>query len=185
MSGQTKNRGRIIGHLTISMCLFLFLASGCRNSFLKTTPVPVLLLSASEELRYMIHTDQKDRRQTLIRATFFPKNKKVATWMLRDESRLKRTRELMAADSLHSDEDTFNAGILLLHDGPNRRLEDTIPYYYAARLFTTLSLFGKTPMMKTNGSIYKKIAEGHSEELKKKYLSNSATVTTPIQIHSR
>jgi hypothetical protein len=179
------HQGRMKDLLRLLILIMFIPAGSCRNSFLKLTPVPILQEKASEELKYMIHTDQKDRRQILIRATFFPGNKKVATWMLRDLSRITRTRELIDADSLHSDEDILNAGILMLHDGPNKRLEDTIHYYYASGLFAKLSLYGNTPMMKTNGTIYKKISEGHMEELKKKYLSDSYKGTTPIQIHSR
>jgi hypothetical protein len=185
MSSHIQNSVHKVRLLTSLLLIMVLMAAACRNSFLKSTPVPILQQPASAELRYMIHTDQVDRRQTLVRATFFPKNKKVATWMLRDQSRLERTKELYLADSLHSDEDRLNAGILFLHDGPNKRLEDTINYYFAARLFGYLSLNGATPMMKTNGTIYKKLAEGHSEELKKKYLSDNYQRTTPIQIHSR
>jgi|GEM_PF-3324403 hypothetical protein len=178
-------RGR---YISVPGALFLFLLlldTGCRNSFLKMTPVPVLQQPASLELEYMIHTDQVDRRQTLVRATFFPKNKKVATWMLRDQSRLKRTKELYMADSLRTEDDRMNAGILFIHDGPNKRLEDTINYCYAATIFTGLSLTGSTQIVKTNGMIYKKIAEGHIAELKKKYDFGPYQPITPIQVHSR
>jgi hypothetical protein len=157
-------------HSTRIICVFfLVLTGGCRNSFLKISPVPILAVSARDEFNYLEQTDKKDRRQTLLRSHLMPGNGKVASAKLRDQARMKRVRELYELDSVKTDDEKRIAALIYLHGCPNYKLEDTLDYQFSAKLFNELALNGSTAMVKTNGKIYKKIADGHLDELKKRF----------------
>jgi hypothetical protein len=124
-------------HSTRIICVFfLVLTGGCRNSFLKISPVPILAVSSAK---------------------------------LRDQARMKRVRELYELDSVKTDDEKRIAALIYLHGCPNYKLEDTLDYQFSAKLFNELALNGSTAMVKTNGKIYKKIADGHLDELKKRF----------------
>jgi hypothetical protein len=170
--------------LNASGLILLVLFCQCRNSFLKTSPVPVLRNSASSEFQYIERTDKADRRQTAIRAYFMPKNTKVATRKLRDQARMKRVKELYELDSVRTDEEKRIAALIYLHGCPDYRLDDTNDYLFSSRLFNELALKGATAMVKTNGKIYKKIAEGHLDDLKKRFYVGTPD-PVPVLRHGR
>jgi hypothetical protein len=148
---------------------FVLMFAQCRNSFLNKTPIPILSTSAMMEFRYMEETDKMDRRQTAVRAYLIPHNGRVASRKLRDQARMKRVKELYELDSVRTEEQKRIAALIFLHGCPDYKLEDTNDYVFSSKLFTELSQHGSTAMVKTNGRIYKKIAEGHLDDLKRRF----------------
>jgi hypothetical protein len=172
-------------HPAILVALLLFFTcEGCRNSFLKMTPVPVLQTSALMEFKYMEQTDKNDRRQTAFREQCFPNNGRVATRKLRDQARMKRVKELYELDSVRTDEEKRIAGLIFLHGCPDYKLDDTSDYLFSSKLFSELAQSGSTAMVKTNGRIYKKIADSHLDDLKKRFYMGSPE-PVPVLVHGR
>jgi len=102
---------------------FLLIISfySCRTSFPKmvklNAPLPATGLSVSQELKYMLQTDQADRKY--VRPAIFFGKKKRRAMMERDRQRTKRVDHWYSMDSLKTDEDKFKAAIIFMHS-PDR-----------------------------------------------------------------
>jgi hypothetical protein len=142
-------------------------STGCMSSFLKTPAVP-MRLTASGELDYISSTDRLDSKQNTVRQFFFPHSPKVQAWKQRDEQRLKRVSEIYAEDSVRSDQDKWNAAIIFLHGGSEITKADTVNYKIAYTLFNDLSQNAATTGMKTDGRIWRKVAQARRDDLSKK-----------------
>jgi hypothetical protein len=162
----------------------ILLPLACMSSFTKTPAIP-MRLSASGELDYIISTDRLDNRQNSLRAFIFPHSKRVKQWKERDEMRLARVSQIYAEDSVRSDQDKWNAGIIFLHGGAEITLADTGNYRIAYELFNALSSNSLSPGLKRDGKIWKKVAQARLEDLRKKYSNDSHNPTVPVLPHGR
>ncbi len=163
----------------------LFLTGGCRTSFLNAPAVlPTTRPTASRELGYMVSTDRTDSKQNMFRAFFFPRSKKVQAWIRRDELRLKRVKEIYTADSVRTEEDKWNAGIIFLHGGGAITLEDTINYRIAYTLFNDLALNGSTSGIKSEGRFRRNQVERRMDDLRRQY-SLETHNPIPVLPHGR
>lgn len=112
---------------------------GC-ISFLKMPPIPNDSIDVSRELKYIYKTDQKDRRQNLLRFIFTPEEKKMQNNKLiavsdRDSIRLTRVIDLYDKNLIKTYEDKFNAAFIYLHGGGIKLTKDSLYMRISYSLF--------------------------------------------------
>ncbi len=134
---------------------------GCK-SFMKIPAVPQNELSSSEELKYIFKTDQKDRRQVLLKVLFsseekYNKDPKIIAVSERDSIRLKRVMQIKEESKLETGDDFFHAGFIYLHGG-GAGMQDDLEY-----LKTAKELFQKG-MEKAEKNSTKRKCKVYSEE---------------------
>lgn len=160
--------------ITLCILLFLFVFAGlisCR-SFLKFPAIPNEPMNTSEEIKYIHETDQRDRRQNLLRFIFLSEkkiyeNKKVIAVSDRDSIRLVRTIELNEKGLIKTDADKFYAAYTYFHGGGLKMKEDTTYYRIAYELFKDLGENASDENWKKQGKYYTSLSlKRWQEELK-------------------
>ena len=126
----------------------LFLLS-CRATYLNVDPVPKDTMAVSQELEYIIRTDQIDRKKGWF--AIITNNKKGKLIQQRDSVRGQRVYQFYTMDSLKTDEDKFNAGVVLIHSN------DTTLRRVCYNIFEDLEKNGTTVGGRMNGKNWKKL----------------------------
>lgn len=151
MTYFTKNKAFIIS-------IILFLQIGCKITFTKTSAIPPNEISVSDELIYIVETDQMDRKQIRSRIILGSKNKYVKLWMQRDSIRITRVHQLYTLNKLVSGRDKFNAGLIFFHRNPLYDKNDCYYLSIANKLFDTLR-FEKDSSLIMNGINWSKMTQ--------------------------
>ncbi|MCH8318788.1 MAG: hypothetical protein IIA88_09900, partial [Bacteroidetes bacterium] len=128
----------------ILLLLFVFIMVTCRPSFLKFPAIPNEPMSASEEIKYIHETDQRDRMQNLHRLRSLSQekrleNKKILAMLDRDSIRLTRIIELNEKGLIRTDADKYFAAYTYFHAGGPKMKNDTIYLRIAYELFKDLA----------------------------------------------
>ena len=120
----------------------ILIIAGC-TSFLKYPAIPTKPMVVSEEIKYIDQTDQRDRRQNLLRFVFISEeklyaNKKVIAVSDRDSIRLTRVIELHEKGLIKTNEDKFYTAYSYFHGGGLKMENDTMYFRIAYELFKDL-----------------------------------------------
>jgi len=150
---------------------FYLIFSSC-SSFLKLPEIPTEVMDISDELKYIYKTDQKDRRQNLLRFIFLSEekminNKKVIAVSHRDSIRLKRIIEVNKQGLVNTEADKFYAAYIYFHGGGWKMEDDTMYFRIAYELFKDLGENAADKKWKKEGENYTPISYNRwQEELK-------------------
>ena len=125
----------------------LFLVSCVK--YLRVSALPASKMTTSEELKYIADTDQNDRKKGLFAIIFNTKKGKLI--QERDSIRADRVYQFYSMDSLKTDEDKFNAGLILIHSN------DTSLRRVCYNIFEDLEKNGTTVGGRMNGANWKKL----------------------------
>lgn len=144
------------------------LTIGC-VSFLKYPAIPKEVMNTSDELKYIDATDQRDRRQNLLRFIFLSeekiyKNKKVIAVSDRDSIRLTRIIELNKKELIKTDADKYYAAYSYFHGGGLKMKEDTMYFRIAHELFKDLGENSNDKKWKKQGKYYTPLSYNRWQE---------------------
>lgn len=139
---------RKVTYLTSILFGLLFLLS-CKAKYLTVAPVPANGKTVSQELEYMVNTDQTDRRKGLFAIVTNSKRGKLI--QQRDSIRGNRVYQFYKIDSIKTDENKFNAGVILIHSN------DTNLRKICYNIFNDLEKNGTTLGGRMNGKNWKKL----------------------------
>lgn len=155
--------------------IFFFVVICCLTScvpFLKYPAIPTGAMNPSDEIKYIDETDQRDRRQILLRIVFlsekkFYENKKVIAVSDRDSIRLTRIIELNKKGLIKTDADKYYAAYSYFHGGGIKMKEDTTYLRIAYELFKDLAENARDEKWKKQGKYYIPLSYNRwQEELK-------------------
>jgi len=132
--------------------VFILMVCACRIGFLKTSALPSSKMSISKELLYLVQTDQADRKH--IRPVLFFGKRKILALQERDLERSRKVAKFYDMDSVKTDNDKLNAGLIFLHS------PDSSFRKRAYDIYCDLEKNGTTDIGKKQGSYWKKIIEG-------------------------
>jgi hypothetical protein len=135
-------------HFTFVLFGWMILFS-CKAEYLKVDPIPKDSMSVSKELEYIINTDQTDRKKGWL--AYITQTRKGKLIYQRDSIRAQRVYQLYLMDSLKTDDDKFNAGVVLMHSS------DSILRRACYNIFEDLELNGTTAGGRMNGKNWKKL----------------------------
>ena len=116
--------------------------SSC-TSFLKFSALPDQEVTSNEEFKYIHETDQRDRRQNLLRFIFLSEekmygNEKIIAVSDRDSIRLNRVIEMRRQGLVKAESDKYYAAYTYFHGGGLKMTNDTMYFRVAYELFKDL-----------------------------------------------
>lgn len=153
-------------------CLTLHLVSCV--SFLKYPAIPEEPMNISDELKYIDETDQRDRRQNLLRFIFTSEKKiytkeKIIAVSDRDSIRLTRVIELHKKGLIKTDADKYYSAYSYFHGGGLKMKEDTTYFRIAYELFKDLGENASDEKWKKEGKYYTPLSYNRWQEQLKKF----------------
>src|SRR5258708_4517857 len=102
-----------VGRLTLINALFFI---SCNNKFLRYSPIPDNKLPLSDQLRYLVKTNEQDRKSNLLRFMVLQNgnNKKLIATFRRDSVRCNYVLKLISDSAIIKSKDKFNAALILM-----------------------------------------------------------------------
>ena len=136
--------------------------------FLKVSPIPKHSKNIDAELKYIFKTDQKDRRRILMTVLFqseekYMKNHKVLAVSDRDSIRLRRVILLDKSNLIKSDQASFYAGVIYLHKGGIKMINDSLYLIRSSELFENVMRNSTNNKLKKRAEVYYKEAQNQIE----------------------
>lgn len=147
--------------------LLLFLYS-CNIKYLKYTPLPNKNLSLTNQINYLIKTDQQDRKSNYLRFVLFPNNKHILNVASRDSIRCNYLLNLIKDSTVIISNDKFNCGILFMHGDGNVDCTDTLILHLSTTFFLDLKNNPKSKGDSLNGITWFKLSNERYQRLLKK-----------------
>jgi len=161
-----------IKFIYILICIGLLAGLNSCKSCLKFSALPEQEMSPSEEIKYIHQTDQRDRRQILLKALMLSGNKiyedeKILAISDRDSIRLTRIMKMKEQGLVKTDPDQYYAAYTYFHGGGINMTNDTMHFRIAYEMFKYLGENSSDKKWKKRGEYYTPLAYNRwQEELK-------------------
>jgi len=163
---------KIIRRLTIIAALLFFIS--CNNKFLRHSPIPDNKLPLSDQLKYLVKTNEQDRKSNALRLMVLQNgnNKKLSALSRRDSARCYYLLKLIADSSLIKSKDKFNAALILMDIDGHDDCSDTSIVAKSIFYYNDLRISAKNKSDSTNIATWHKMALNKYSLLHKKCLKN-------------